>query len=98
MDVIVVGSEQYKKLLEIKENAVQLQIEYENLQKEKEEAYKALRDQREAKSQLLKDYDQIVLELKDKQLALLKRNIIIGILGFVMSLYIFLKFKAIIPF
>jgi hypothetical protein len=98
MDVIVVGSEQYKKLLEIKENAVQLQIEYENLQKEKEEAYKALRDQREAKSQLLKDYDNLVLDLKNKQLALLKRNVIIGSMSLLIGLYIFLKVRGLIPF
>jgi hypothetical protein len=45
LDVIVVGSEQYKKLLEIKENAIQLQKEYENLQKERDEVYKTLSDQ-----------------------------------------------------
>jgi len=98
MDVIVVGSEQYKKLLEIKENAVQLQVEFENLQKEKEEVYKALTDQREAKMQLLKDYDKVVSDLKDKQLALLKRNIIITSMSFFIGLYIFLKVKGLIPF
>jgi predicted transcriptional regulator len=98
MDVIVVGSEQYKKLLEIKENNAQLQIEYKNLQKEKEEVYKALRDQNEAKSQLLRDYDKVVLDLKDKQLALLKRNVIIGVMGLTIGLYVFLKVKKIIPF
>lgn len=98
MDVIVVGSEQYKKLLEIKENAILLQLEYENLQKEKEEVYKSLVEQRDAKSQLLRDYDKVVLDLKDKQLALLKRNIIIAAMGIAIGLYVFLKVKRIIPF
>lgn len=97
MKIIVVGSEEYKKLLKIKENAEQLKTEYENLQKEKEEVYKALAEQREAKSQLLKDYDKLVLDLKDKQLALLKRNVIIGVLGLAIGLYVFIKVKKILP-
>jgi predicted transcriptional regulator len=98
MDVIVVGSEQYKKLLEIKDNAIQLQAEFENLQKEKDEVYKALQEQRETKSQLLRDYDKAVLDLKDKQLALLKRNVIIASMSFAIGLYVFLKIRGIIPF
>jgi hypothetical protein len=97
MDVIVVGSEQYKKLLEIKENAALLRVEYENLQKERDEVYRVLVEQREAKSQLLEDYDKLVLDLKDKQLALMNRNVIIGVLGLVIGLYVFLKSKGILP-
>jgi hypothetical protein len=98
MEIVVVGSEEYKKLLEIKENAQQLQVEFENLQKEKEEVYKALVEQRDAKSQLLRDYDKLVLDLKDKQLALLKRNVIIGGFVLLIGLYIFLKIKGLLPF
>lgn len=97
MQIVVVGSEEYRKLLSIKENAEQLKVEFENLQKEKEEVYKALAEQREAKSQLLKDYDKLVLDLKDKQLALLKRNVIIGGMGLLIGIYIFLKIKGISP-
>jgi hypothetical protein len=98
MEIVVVGSDEYKKLLEIKENASQLQTEFENLQKEKEEVYKALVEQRDAKSQLLRDYDSLVLDLKDKQLALLKRNVIIGVMGLAIGLYIFLKVRGLLPF
>jgi len=98
MQIVVVGSDEYRKLLEIKENAEQLKTEFENLQKEKEEVYKALVEQRDAKSQLLRDYDNLVLEIKDKQLALLKRNVIIGLLMMAIGLYVFLKIRGLMPF
>lgn len=98
MQIIVVGSEEYKKLLEIKENAELLKNEFENLQKEKEEVYKALSEQRDAKSQLLRDYDKLVLDLKDKQIALLKRNVIIGGMSLLIGIYAFLKVKGKLPF
>jgi hypothetical protein len=97
MQIVVVGSDEYRKLLSIKENAEQLKIEFENLQKEKEEVYKTLAEQREAKSHLLKEYEKLVLDLKDKQLALLRRNVIIGGMSLLIGLYIFLKVKRISP-
>ena len=97
MQIVVVGSDEYRKLLSIKENAEQLKIEFENLQKEKEEVYKTLAEQREAKSHLLKEYEKLVLDLKDKQLALLRRNVIIGGMSLLIGLYIFLKVKGISP-
>jgi hypothetical protein len=97
MQIVVVGSEKYQKLLEIKENAEQLKIEFENLQKEREDVYKALVEQKDARSQLLKDYDKLVLDLKDKQLALLKKNIIIGVLILSIGLYVFIRVRKILP-
>jgi hypothetical protein len=97
MEVIVVYSIEYQKLLEIKENVVQIQKEVIDLKNQKKEVENQLRDQTEAKSQLLKDYDNLVLELKDKQLTLLKRNITIAGLFLLIGLYIFFKVKKILP-
>jgi len=97
MEVIVVDSIEYQKLLEIKENVVQIQKEVIDLKNQKKEVEDQLRDQTEAKSQLLKDYDNLVLELKDKQLTLLKRNITIAGLFLLIGLYIFFKVKKILP-
>ena len=98
MQVVVVGSQEYDDLLKIKENAEIMEKDVEVLKKQIEEVRKAYREQFEAKSELLKEYEKLVLDLKDKQLALLKRNIIIGGLGLLITLYIFLKIKGILPF
>jgi len=97
MEVIVVDSSEYQKLLEIKENVLQIQKEVSDLKSQKEDVENQLRDQTEAKSQLLRDYDNLVLELKDKQLTLLKRNVTIVGLVLLIGLYIFIKVRGILP-
>lgn len=93
MQVIVVGSQEYEDLLKIKENAEVMEKDVEILKKQIEETRKAFREQYEAKSQLLKDYEKLVLDLKDKQLALIRRNIIIGGMSLLIGVYIFIKVK-----
>jgi hypothetical protein len=97
MQVIVVGSQEYEDLLKIKENAEVVEKDVETLKKQVEEVRDAYREQLEAKSHLLKEYEKLVLDLKDKQLALLKRNVIIGVMGLLIGLYIFVKVKGISP-
>lgn len=98
LQVIVVDSTEYQQLLTIKENAAQVQVELNTLKESKLEVEAQLREQKDAKSQLLMDYDKLVLELKDKQLALLRRNVIISGMILFAGVYVFARVRGLLPF
>ena len=97
MQVIVVGSQEYEDLLKIKENALIMEKDVETLKKQIEDTRNALKEQFEVKSKLLKDYENLVLQLKDKDLALLKRGVIIAGLSLLIGIYSILKIKGLLP-
>lgn len=94
MEVIVVGSSEYKDLLKIKESAEQLQKDNVNLSEQKTAVDEELRKQNEMHDQMVSDLNILQKKLAQKDSALIKCYAIIAGLLACGGLYFYLKFKS----
>ena len=94
--LLIENSEEWNRLLETKEFSIKLQKDNSNLQKLAEDVNKELQKQTEMNSRMVSDLKDMQRKLAEKDLAILKRNIIIvGLLvGIVGGIY--LKIKGIL--
>lgn len=91
--IVVVNSKEYDSLLSEKQNSAVLKNDLDALTLIKKEVDEELIRQKRLQEQLTQKYNNLLLDLKDKQNALLKKNILIGTLILGISGYIFLKAK-----
>jgi hypothetical protein len=96
--VVVVGSTDYDKLVQDKAIASQLKKDYETLDKVRQETDKELSKQLEYSSKMVRDLNTMQKKLVEKNLAILWRNIIIAVLGSILGLLVYLRFKGIALF
>jgi DNA primase len=94
--VVAVNSLEYEKLLLDQEIHKQLQKDHENLLKNKQEVDQELNKQERYNSQMIKDLNKMQKQLLEKDLAILKRNIIIAVMGLVMGLGVYLRIKGVL--
>lgn len=94
--VVAIGTLDYEKLLLDQKNLHQLQKDYENLSVVKKQVDQELIKQNQYHNQMVKDLNQMQKQLVEKDLAILKRNVIIGILGIVMALGVYLRIKGVL--
>ena len=94
--VVVVNSKEYNELLKNKEIYKQLETENQTLLKFKTEVDEELTKQEKYNSKLIQDLNIMQKKLVEKDLAILKRNIIIVCLVGVMGAGVYLRMKGIL--
>jgi len=93
MSVLVVGSEEYKQLLKIKEYAEQVQKELDIVVVQKHEADQELIKLEQNRQELLKSVTVLNVKLQETKSALLKRNLLLGGIFLAVGIYIALKVR-----
>jgi DICT domain-containing protein len=93
---IVVNSEEYQQLLKDKQIFEQLKSDLKNEQKFKKEVDEELQRQKEYAEKMVKDLNIMQKKLVEKDLAILKRNIVIVILLALGAAGIYLRMKGIL--
>lgn len=94
--VVVVGTEEYNQLLQDNKIAVQLRADFDNLQNLKVNLDKELQNQYAMRDKMVEDLIRMQKQLVEKDLALLRRNIIIVSLISLMSVGVYLRIKGIL--
>jgi len=96
--VVVVDSVEYQDLLKVKAIAEQLKKDNVNLINAKENTDKELAKQAEYTNKMIKDLNHLQAEVYKKDLAILWRNIIIGVLLASIGGYIYLRMNSFLMF
>jgi len=96
--VVVVDSVEYQDLLKVKAIAEQLKKDNANLANAKENTDKELAKQAEYTNKMIKDLNHLQAEVYKKDLAILWRNIIIGVLLASIGGYIYLRMNSFLMF
>lgn len=94
--VVVVNSEEYQQLLKDKETFEQLKKDYEQTLKFKSEVDDELARQEAYANKMVQDLNRMQKQLVEKDLAILKRNIIIVILLLTIGGATYLRIKGIL--
>jgi membrane glycosyltransferase len=94
--VVVVNSEEYQQLLKDKETFAQLKRDYEQTLKFKSEVDDELARQEAYANKMVQDLNRMQKQLVEKDLAILKRNIIIVILLLTIGGATYLRIKGIL--
>jgi hypothetical protein len=94
--VVVVNSEEYQQLLKDKETFEQLKKDYEQTLKFKSEVDDELARQEAYANKMIQDLNRMQKQLVEKDLAILKRNIIIAILLLTIGGATYLRIKGIL--
>lgn len=94
--VVAVNSIEYEKLLLDQEIHKQLQKDHENLLKNKQEVEQELIKQEKYRNQMIIDLNKMQKQLVEKDLAILKRNVIITIMFLLMGAGVYLRIKGIL--
>lgn len=94
--VIVVHSLEYEKLLKDQQIFKQLQKDHENLSQAKKNVDEELIKQQKFHDQMVIDLNNMQKQLVEKDLAILKRNVTIGIMGIIMVLGVYLRMKGVL--
>lgn len=94
--VVVVNSEEYQQLLKDKETFAQLKRDYEQTLKFKSEVDDELARQEAYANKMVQDLNRMQKQLVEKDLAILKRNIIIVILLLSIGGATYLRIKGIL--
>ena len=96
--VVVVDSAEYQDLLKVKAIADQLKKDNLNLVNAKQNTDKELAKQAEYTNKMIKDLNHLQAEVYKKDLAILWRNIIIGVLLASIGGYIYLRMNSFLKF
>jgi len=94
--VVVVSSKEYEELLKEKKIFNQIQSDYDILQKEIKKVDSELTRQEDYNNKMIADLNKMQKQLVEKDLAILKRNIVIVILVASMIGGIYLRMKGIL--
>jgi hypothetical protein len=94
--LLIENSEEWLELIKNKEFSEQLKVDYQNLNKLKNDIEKELQKQQEMNNQIIKDLNKMQKQLVEKDLAILKRNIIIVLLLATIGGATYLRIKGIL--
>lgn len=94
--VIVVNSEEYQQLLKDKKILEQIKKENKSLSQFKIEVDEELAKQEQYANKMVQDLNRMQKQLVEKDLAILKRNIVIVVMGVLMGGGIYLRMKGIL--
>lgn len=94
--VVVVNSSEYQQLLKDKQVYEQLQTDYKTLNKAKTDVDEELAKQEKYNNQMIQDLNRMQKQLVEKDLAILKRNIVIVVLLLMGAGGVYLRMKGIL--
>ena len=94
--VVVVSTEEYQRLLKDKETFAQIQRDNEGLAEAKQTVDNELIRQMENKDKMINDLNMMQKKLVEKDLAILRRNVIIALLVAAMGGATYLRIKGIL--
>lgn len=94
--VVVVGTEEYDQLLQDNRIAVQLRADFDNLKNLKVNLDAELQKQYEMRDKMVQDLINLQKKLVEKELAILRRNIVIVTLLSCMGIGVYLRIKGIL--
>lgn len=94
--VVVVSTEEYQRLLKDKETFAQIQRDHEGLAEAKQTVDNELIRQMENKDKMINDLNMMQKKLVEKDLAILRRNVIILLLVAAMGGATYLRIKGIL--
>lgn len=93
---LIENSEEWKDLLKTKEFATRLQHDHENLQKLADDVSNELQKQTEMNNKMISDLNMLQKKVLEKDLAILRRNIVITCLLLAFGLATYLRIKGIL--
>jgi hypothetical protein len=94
--VIVVSSQEYQQLLKDKDVFVQLQKDHSNLQEHVKNVDEELTKQENYNNKMIQDLNRMQKQLVEKDLAILKRNILIVVLILTIGGGVYLRMKGVL--
>jgi hypothetical protein len=94
--VIVVNSKEYQQLLKDKQVFKQLQNDFDKLKKVKDEVDAKLSQEELMRNKMVEDLNKMQKQLLQKDLAIIKRNIIITILVLSIGAGVYLRMKGVL--
>ena len=94
--LLIENSDEWNHLLQTKEFSVKLQQDHSKLQKLSDEVNKELQRQTEMNSRMVSDLKDMQRKLAEKDLAILKRNIVIAALLLTIGGGVYLRIKGIL--
>lgn len=94
--LLIENSEEWQELIKSKDFADRIKKDYDALKKLQDDVDKELQKQYQMNNQMVQDLNKMQKQLVEKDLAILKRNVIIVLLLVVMSGGVYLRMKGIL--